>query len=762
MKPNSHPKTQAGQATPKPASALLSWLLQRHVWGALLTVLGLLTILSLLSPTDGQLSGAWSLMLRQMFGVGAYPVALLLLASGIIILLWEVLPIYQPPRWQAIVGLEVAFLSGLGIIHRLWRGAPLDLALAGKGGGMVGWLWWQAFVPVVGEWLSVGIMLVIFGLGVALALGPSRRTLYERTSRVLEVIWSRIAKFVHGQLVIRPVNPPPEQRIQEPEPAFLRPSAPGTVAAARAPSRPAPQTTPEAPAKAPKNAIRTVSRTPEPRTKPLAPVAGMPGLDMLVADQAEKSDDADARARAQIIEETLEAFGIPVEVLDWHRGPVVTQFDVEPGYIERQDRDGVMRRFKIRVSKILSLSNDLALALAASPIRIEAPVPGRAVVGIEVPNDTKTLVGLRGVLDSNAFRKARPPLRFALGRDVSGEPIVADLAAMPHLLLAGATGSGKSVCLNAIIASFLFFNSPDQVKLLLVDPKRVELTKYNGIPHLIAPVVMDIEKVIAALRWATREMEQRYEEFARTQSRNISAYNKLAKSKGLPLLPRIVIIIDELADMMLSAPDDVERTICRLAQMARATGIHLIIATQRPSVDVVTGLIKANFPARISFAVTSLIDSRVILDTPGAEKLLGRGDMLFMSPDSPKLQRIQGCFVSDRELDALVAFWRSITAQSPAEPEAPAPWDDLSNADESDDALLQQAIDLVQQHNQASASFLQRHMRIGYPRAARLMDQLQKVGVVGPPEQGGRSRAVLNGTADSDSDDLADLNKEDA
>jgi S-DNA-T family DNA segregation ATPase FtsK/SpoIIIE len=758
MKSKGDSRTRAGQAPAnKPAAALLSWLLQRHVWGALLTIVGLLTILSLLSLTQGKLSERWSLMLRQMFGLGAYPIALLLLASGVVILLWEVLPSHTPPRWQTIVGLEVAFLSGLGLVHRLGRGDPLALALAGKGGGMVGWLWWQAFVPVLGNVLSVAIMLMIFGTGVALALGSSRHALYQGGRRLLGEAWAKIRDVVdHLQLAIHPSSPLPEVRTQEPEPAFLRPTA-----SSNAQSQPVSKATSAAPVRAPsRNVTRVVPRASESQTRPLAPAAGLPNLDMLVVDQGDKGDDADARMRAQIIEETLEAFGIPVEVLDWHRGPVVTQFDVEPGYVERQDRDGVMRRFKIRVSKILSLSNDLSLALAASPIRIEAPVPGRPVVGIEVPNETKTVVGLRGVLESDVFRKARPPLRLALGRDVSGEPVVADLASMPHLLLAGATGSGKSVCLNAIIASFLFFSPPDQVKLLLVDPKRVELTKYNGIPHLIAPVVMDIEKVIAALRWVTREMERRYEEFAQRGARNISAYNKMAKSKGLELLPRIVVVIDELADMMLAAPDDVERTICRLAQMARATGIHLVIATQRPSVDVVTGLIKANFPARISFAVTSLIDSRVVLDTPGAEKLLGRGDMLFMSPDSPKLQRIQGCYVSDRELDALVAFWRSAAAQVPTEPEAPAPWDDVSAEEDSDDALLQQAIDLVQQHNQASASFLQRHMRIGYPRAARLMDQLQKIGVVGPPEAGGRSRIVLNGTSDSNGDGSTGPDKE--
>jgi S-DNA-T family DNA segregation ATPase FtsK/SpoIIIE len=486
----------------------------------------------------------------------------------------------------------------------------------------------------------------------------------------------------------------------------------------------------------------------------------VPSLDLLVADEADSGDDTDARHKAEIITETLDAFGIPAQVVEWHRGPVVTQFGVEPGFIERLERDGTTRRIKIRVNKILSLTNDLALALAAAPIRIEAPVPGRSIVGIEVPNDVKSVVGLRGVVEAPAFRKARSGLSVSLGRDVSGEAVVADLAAMPHLLIAGATGSGKSVCLNACIVSLLYQNTPDQLKLLFIDPKRVELTRYNGIPHLLAPVVVDVDKVISALRWVTREMERRYKEFAEAGIRDLAGYNSTARKRGVDALPKIVVVIDELADLMMAAPEDVERTICRLAQMARATGIHLVIATQRPSVDVVTGLIKANFPARISFAVTSQIDSRVILDTPGAEKLLGRGDMLFMAPDSPKLQRIQGCWVSDREVEDLVSFLRrqwaeEITAAVEEMDEQAAPWDDMeAEEDISGDKLVQQAITLVRQHEQASASFLQRQMRIGYPRAARLIDELESLGIIGPAESGGRSRSVLD-AEDGASDDAS-------
>ncbi|NLX37120.1 MAG: DNA translocase FtsK [Chloroflexi bacterium] len=377
-----------------------------------------------------------------------------------------------------------------------------------------------------------------------------------------------------------------------------------------------------------------------------------------------------------------------------------------------------------------------------------------------MPNPERALVGLRGVVATPEFERIRSNLRMALGRGVSGEPVIADLARMPHLLIAGATGTGKSVCLNAIIASLLLQNTPEELQLLLIDPKRVELTRFNGLPHLLSPALTDIEKVILALRWVLTEMDRRYKAFAQAGARDLRTYNRKLKARGEPPSPNIVVLIDELADLMLVAADEVERIICRLAQMARATGIHLVVATQRPSVDVVTGLIKANFPARISFAVTSQTDSRVVLDTPGAEKLLGGGDMLFMPPDSAKLLRIQGCFVSDHEVQALVRHWVLAAPQRPVwanqglalaeddedvKSDAP-PWEGMSLHDEGqedDDGLLAQAVAIVRDKQQASASFLQRQLRVGYPRAARLMDQLEELGVVGPVGTGGRSRAVI-------------------
>ena len=413
----------------------------------------------------------------------------------------------------------------------------------------------------------------------------------------------------------------------------------------------------------------------------------------------------------------------------------------------------------MRVSKIVSLSDDLALALAAPRIRIQAPVPGRSYLGIEVPNDEMTLVSLREIVDGDAYQRSKKSLSFALGRDVSGHPIGADLAAMPHLLIAGTTGSGKSVCVNAIITCLLLNNTPDNLRLVLVDPKRVELTGYNGIPHLLSPVVVEMERVIGALQWMTREMDRRYHMFAEVGARNITDYNARLKTQGQKKLPYLVVIIDELADLMMLAPDETERTITRLAQLARATGIHLILATQRPSVDVVTGLIKANFPARVAFAVASNTDSRVILDQPGAERLLGRGDMLYQSPDAPAPVRLQGVFVSDSEIHRLTEFWREQNTQAApiptggavdgAAPNLPLKQasmfpEDITAVAEQGDSLMNDAIDLVRREGRASVSMLQRRFRIGYTRASRIVDAMEDKGIIGAPEDNTGVRKILD------------------
>ena len=382
--------------------------------------------------------------------------------------------------------------------------------------------------------------------------------------------------------------------------------------------------------------------------------ADLPDYHELLEKGSQKEiDDEYLLERARVIEDTLQSFGAPGKVVEINSGPVITQFGVEPDYLV--SRQG--KKTRVKVSSIAKLDADLALALAARSIRIEAPVPGKGYVGIEVPNTETSLVSLRDIMDSDVFRRLKTKMRIALGQSVDGAPIAADLTAMPHMLIAGTTGSGKSVCVNAIITSLLLENTPDDLKFIMVDPKRVELTGYNGIPHLVTPVVVDLERIVGVLKWVTREMDERYKRFSQVGARNIVDYNSRLTANELKL-PYLVVVIDELADLMMLAPDETEKLLTRLAQMARATGIHLIVSTQRPSVDVVTGLIKANFPARISFAVASSIDSRVILDQPGAEKLLGRGDMLYQSPDAAAPVRMQGVYVSDSEINRITRYWK--------------------------------------------------------------------------------------------------------
>lgn len=460
-----------------------------------------------------------------------------------------------------------------------------------------------------------------------------------------------------------------------------------------------------------------------------------PDTNLLDEGPGHKADRGDMRQNAQTIEMTLNSFGIQSKVVEVNPGPAVTQYALKPA-------------LGIKVSKITSLASDMALALAAptGQVRIEAPIPGRDLVGIEIPNRGLEFVTLKKMLNSDSMRKAKSKLAVALGLDVSGAPLVADIAKMPHVLVAGTTGSGKSVLLNSWICSLLYRTTPAEVKLILVDPKRVELVGYNGIPHLMTPVIVETDKILSALRWATQEMERRYKQFAEVGVRNIDGFNELS---GFQALPFIVIFIDELADLMGYAPVEVEDTICRIAQMARATGIHLVVATQRPSVDVITGLIKANIPARIAFNVSSMVDSRVIIDMPGAEKLLGRGDMLYVPPDQAKPMRIQGTFVSEKEVNKVVEFFRNSPIKTQYQEEvlnmpasAMKKGGRLSGSDEGRDDLFEDALRLVCQHDKASASLLQRRLSVGYARAARILDQLEMAGVIGPAE-GSKPRDVL-------------------
>lgn len=459
-----------------------------------------------------------------------------------------------------------------------------------------------------------------------------------------------------------------------------------------------------------------------------------PPTSLLTESVSGKADRGDVKANAAIIEKTLDSFGVQAKVVEVNLGPAVTQYAIEVA-------------LGTKLSKITALANDLALALAApsGQIRIEAPIPGRSLVGIELPNRSPEFVTLKKILDSSQMKESKSRISISLGLDVSGKPIIADLAKMPHTLIAGQTGSGKSVAVNTFISTILFRSSPSEVKFILVDPKRVELTGYNGIPHLLSPVIVEPNKVVSALKYLVAEMDQRYKMFAQVGARNIESYNQLS---GFQALPYIVVVIDELADIMLFSPAEVEDAITRLAQMSRATGIHMVLATQRPSVDVLTGLIKANIPCRIAFAVSSLVDSRVILDSPGAEKLLGRGDMLFLPPDEAKPRRVQGAYISDSDTAKLIEFLRK-TGVAPQYTEEIVSMPvkgargraGVSSLDDKDD-LFDDAVRVICDHDKASASLLQRRLSIGYARAARILDQLEAAGVVGPAD-GSKPRDVL-------------------
>ncbi len=465
----------------------------------------------------------------------------------------------------------------------------------------------------------------------------------------------------------------------------------------------------------------------------------LPPLEILDDTGETEYGQADNVQRARRIEEALRSYGVEAKVVQINAGPTVTQFGLEPGWdiktreVKERDKDGNIEvrveevsRTRVKVDKITSLANDLALALAAQTIRIEAPIPGKPVIGIEVPNTVSGVVSLRSVIESNSFQKlaAKSTLAIALGKGAGGEAGVGDLTKMPHLLIAGATGSGKTVCLNASICCMLMQNTPDDLRFIMIDPKRVELTPFNSIPHLAVPVIVNAEKALEALRWLEMEMDNRYQAMAKAGARNIEGYNK--NRQGKEKMPFLVLIVDELADLMMTGSDEVERILCRLAQLSRAVGIHLIVATQRPSVDVVTGLIKANFPTRISFAVTSQVDSRTILDSVGAEKLLGRGDMLYMPTEAAKPKRLQGCLVTDPETERLVYFWNSQKVEDLTEIkiETVAGQLPVGGHQTPRDPMLDAARKLHEEHGDISTSFLQRKLQIGYPRAARIKELL--------------------------------------
>jgi DNA segregation ATPase FtsK/SpoIIIE, S-DNA-T family len=788
------------RSKPKPQpDPSLGKMLRGEIVGGALVVLALLMLLSLLSSNRGELTDAIVDGLFTLFGVGTWLVPFLLGGLGAWLAFREVTD-HEILSLRHLIGALILFLV-FEAMASIVAGNPDPLAPATGvvGGGLVGWIIGQGLVSALGTPVAVAFLVIVAGVGVFVLSGL---TPVELRGKLIGA-WQSLQGHHPGPAGSGSNLPLPLGRQEWPWQRWWR----QLVNLGSKPAQPA-NSSSLGPSSWSKETTRTSqppAKLPTPAAAPTQPqprvIGGrepswrLPTLVEILEDSSEQDiQGEDLRRRAHIIETTLEGFGVPVQVVEANQGPAVTQFGLRPGIIVRRDRKGEEKRVKVRVSQIQALTNDLSLALAAAPIRIEAPVPGRDIVGVEVPNVQISLVALRGVMESEEWQANKDPLTFGLGRDVSGQPVVAGLTRMPHLLVAGATGSGKSVCVNSIITALLLSHTPETLRFLMIDPKRVELTVYNDIPHLIAPVVVEVERAILVLQWATREMERRYKLFAKISARNIESYNEKLVARGEQILPYIVIFIDELADLMLSAPDDVERYTCRIAQMARATGIHLVIATQRPSVDVVTGLIKANFPARIAFAVTSLIDSRVILDSPGAEQLLGRGDMLYMAPDTSKLLRLQGCFVSDRETSRLVRYWRgarslageagqasmagvelpeaaepggdgtetwevgaSDSAPSayaeppwlPGQEELQQPlWSDMAGAASSPagrDELYNQALEEVRKTGRASVSLLQRRLRIGYSRAARIIEELEADGVVGPDLGGSRGREVLPG-----------------
>ena len=703
-----------------------------HIIGVALGLFGLLSIVALLS-SQGSVLEWWRSVMTGLLGWGAALVPLAFFVAAAIV--WR-----RALARQLLlpgVGALLVILALLGIVD-----------VATGNGGWLGRTIGTASTNALGNAGGIIVLVAVFAIGVVIA---ANRTMQELARPALD----RRPQFAFRPGAVLPGG----TGASDWGSAGAGSTRPGRTTDAIAPQDDAPikiNMDQERPAKRPAKPVAQQEALPI-EAEPIAPPAGalaglpsaivaaegvmhadppdvpwqLPSLDLLEEGSAARSGKDEVMRNTRVIEETLAHFNIQAKVVEVSVGPVVTRYELKPAA-------------GVKLSRIESLDSDLALALAARTLRIEAPVPGKSVVGIEVPNLAIGMVTLRDVAETAMFKDASSKLTVALGRDVSGSPIVADLAKLPHLLIAGQTGSGKSVSINSIICSLLMTATPDDVRLILADPKRVELAGFNNVPHLVVPVVTDHDKILNALYWAVGEMDRRYRLFARATARNIEAYN--AARSGPDRVPYIVLIIDELADLMMSAPIQVEKAITRLAQLARATGIHLVVATQRPSVDVITGLIKANIPARIAFATASAVDSRTILDMSGAEKLLGRGDMLVLPPDVPKPIRAQGVFVSDREIEAVTRHWK--LQRDPRyrleilEDQDRAKQREDGGDPEIEDDRYEEAVEIVRRAGQASVSMLQRKMTIGFARAGRLIDIMEQEGVIGPSVGPGKMRQV--------------------
>ena len=744
---------------------MLSGRFVREGLALVLLLLAIVSVIALFAPDAGAIVRPWHGLLSTALGWGiAFAPPLL---AGFALMLW--MKTMPAERWMAATGAALVALALLGMFH-LAVGGGYDAVATGQGGGMLGYgasALLTSAVGTAGAWVVLGLLagvglLLYFNMTIGDLVAAYLAGRDERHEREADEARRAAARRprdadARAQGDAAPAGDPRPglidrmrdrlaggSDVEEEPPVIVRRERSATNGVPRHVAVPVAEVV------AASVATAELENTEEAHLAEASPEEGadaaletversweLPGLELLADAPESSAAQMDLTAKGQRIRETLAHFGIGVKVARIQEGPVVTQYalDVDPG---------------IKLSRIEGLSDNLALALAARSIRIEAPIPGEPYVGVEIPNSAFDLVTLKEVLASRNHVEAskKSKLAFALGQDVAGQPFSADLSKMPHLLISGATGSGKSVCVNALIDSFLMNATPAEVKLILIDPKRVELAQYRGIPHLLTEVIVEPDKAVNALKWTVATMESRYHEFASRAVRNIAGYNE-ALRPGQPRMPYIVIIIDELADLMMVSAYEVEATITRIAQLARATGIHLVVATQRPSVQVVTGLIKANIPSRIAFAMTSGIDSRTILDTTGAEDLLGRGDMLYQPIDAPRAVRLQGVLVTDAEIDAVARHWRAqggpqyrpeITAPRRGGKEGGRPGEE--DEDDDADALLSQAVDIVRRSDKASASLLQRRLRIGYARAARILDQMEDRGIVGPAD-GSRFREVL-------------------
>lgn len=775
-------------------------------WGSevaavVLVVFGALSFLSLLDASpDAAVSHAWSSALAGAFGHGSLLIACGITSLGVLILLPRLgVTLQLPPR--RIIALQFAFLALLAMLHLTSGDSELRaVARAGRGGGIVGW----GLSVVVASLFSSAFALLFYTaifftcLGVLAGLDSGHvirflqhashhirsRTQTRPTDRPAASTTARSAATVKDQTAVPPErrklnivrirrNPaslPPSRRAPAPREPAAPAASPREQPAPVAPARPSPAVVPlprseaPSPARRRRSEVRLVER-PDGRLRrhfafghmPDERRAGerseqLPPLDLLADTALPPPDAEEINRNIVLLENTLLEFDIDIEVVDVQVGPTITRYAIQPFRENPDEKEGAVFS-RTRVKRIVSLTNDLALALAARRLRMETPVPGKTYLGVEVPNRRPAVVALRPVLESETFyhqqRSSSAPLLVPLGRDIAGTPMTADISQMPHLLIAGATGTGKSVAIAALATALLLNHTPATLRMVMLDPKMVELGRFNGIPHLIGPVETRVERIIEVLRWCTREMDRRYRLLEAAGARDITSYNNRPehRQEGAPL-PWIVILVDEIGDLMQSQPEATERSLTRLAQMARAVGMHLIVATQRPGVEVLTGLIKANFPTRMAFAVASGVDSRVILDTVGAEALLGKGDMLYLASDAAGPQRIQGCLVTEEEVRAVVDFWRRRAAPATQNGTATeeAPWEAGMRRRRllaETDPMLEQAATAVIEEGEASASLLQRRLGLGYPRAARIIDLLHELQIIGPPEAGGRGRRVL-------------------